>query len=503
MSPGVRGSVVGRNALLNLGGLVTPLIVAFITLPILIDALGTERFGVLAIAWMLLAYLAELGFGSTTTRYAAEAIGAGRLGDVGAIAWTTAALQAGVGIVEGVALALATPWLTEGVLNVPDELVTEAQQCLYLLALALPVLGLGKSYRGLVEAAQRFDLAMAVHIPATAAGYIMATVAAVGGSPLPVVFGLIVGARLATLPAFLLLLRRALPTATLRPRWHREGVGELVGFAGWVAITTVVSPLLVYLDRFMVGALLSMTAVAYYAAPYEVVARLALVPAAIVGALFPAFSQLSGVGDREHAARLAARAVNMVLVILAPILIVVVGGAHDGLTAWLGPEYARESGLALQILAVGVLFNAAAHVPFGLLQSMGRPDVPARLHLIELPIQVVLAWFLVSRWGIPGAALAWTLRLTLDAALLFVSAWRLGYLDAPAFRDTRLAATLTVSAAGAAAVIASAAVVDGALARAVVLAVLAACVAGLLWRAGVAPAERGRVLALLTAGRHG
>lgn len=494
---GVHGGLVARNALLNLAGTAAPLVVAVLALPYLINGLGTERFGILSIAWMLLTYLAALGVGSTTTRYAAEALGAGRAEEVGGIAWTTAALQVGAGIVEGVALAVLTPWLVGTVFEIPDALVAEARLCLYLLAATIPLLGVAVAFRGLIEAAQRFDLSMAVQVPTTMATYVAGAAAAVGGLGLPAVFGVILAGRIITVPAYMLLVRRALPGVSLRPAFYAGRLRELAGFAGWVAVSTVVSPLVTYLDRFVVGAVLSMTAVAFYTPPYEVVSRLALVPAGIVAALYPAFSQLSGHGDRARAESLAGRSANLVAVLLGPILVLVIAGAADGLELWLGQEYAEQSTLALQILAVGVLINALAYVPFGLLQSMGRPDLPARFHLIELPIQLGLAWVLVSEWGIAGAALAWTLRVTLDAALLFTASARLGLLRPRSLVEARLPRTLTLLVIAGALATAAAAHVHPWPARVGTVVATAGIAALVLWRVSVSSEQRARLLGLL------
>src|SRR5690606_6970766 len=91
---------------------------------------------------------------------------------------------------------------------------------------------------------------------------------------------------------------------------------------------------------------------------------------------------------------------------------------------WLGAEYAERSTLALRLLCVGVLVNAIVHVPFALLQAAGRPELMARFHLIELALHVPATLWLVHRFGIAGAALAWTLRAILDAALVFAAADR-------------------------------------------------------------------------------
>ena len=73
-----------------------------------------------------------------------------------------------------------------------------------------------------------------------------------------------------------------------------------------------------------------------------------------------------------------------------------------------------------------MLIIGLAHVPGVFLHGQGRPDLPAIFHLIELPIYVMLAWWCVRAYGVTGAALAWTLRVTLDAVLLFAAARMVG-----------------------------------------------------------------------------
>ena len=77
------------------------------------------------------------------------------------------------------------------------------------------------------------------------------------------------------------------------------------------------------------------------------------------------------------------------------------------LTVWLGEKFAAHSSVVLQLLIVGVLLNSVAQVPFTFLQGIGRPDIPAKINLIELPFYVALMWFAVKEFGINGAALIW------------------------------------------------------------------------------------------------
>ena len=493
-----QGRLLARNSLLNLLGFGAPMIVALLAVPLLVDGLGADRFGVLAIAWMLLAYLGELGFGSTTTKFTAEAIGADTRHELGQMVWTTTALQAALGLAEGLALALATPWLVESVFNIQPALWAETRLCLYLLAAALPVIGIANAFKGALEAGQRFDLITAVRIPATASNYLLPVAGVILGWSLPAIFGLVLASRVAVLFAYATLAVRSFPDSGWRPGLHRARWREMLGFGGWVAVSSVVSPLIVYLDRFMVGALLSMAAVTYYAAPYELIVRLSIVPMAVVGTLYPAFSQMVGGDALEHARGLAARAMKMVLIVMAPAALLLVGWAHDGLTLWLGETIAREGALALQILGVGVVINAGAQIPYALLQGTGRPDLPARFHLVELPVHVLATWLLVTRFGIPGAALAWTLRVTVDAVLLFTAAHRLDLLrmrDLAAERIPRTFAMIAI--AGIAVVMPLGGLFTTAPLRLAVVAGVVVAAMGLIWRFAMGPAERSRIVMLM------
>lgn len=191
-----------------------------------------------------------------------------------------------------------------------------------------------------------------------------------------------------------------------------------------MTVSNVVSPLMSTMDRFLIGAQVSMAAVAYYATPSEVITKLLIVPASLVGVMFPAFSASYG-RDRARAAGLYARSIKYVFLILFPVVLLVVGFARPGLSLWLGADFAQHSFRVLQWLALGVLMNGLACVPFGLVQGAGRPDLTAKLHLIELPCYLLALWWLVSSYGIVGAAIAWTARVGMDAVMLFGMARRL------------------------------------------------------------------------------
>ena len=67
------------NIGLNVGGMVLPMLVGVLTVPGLLQRLGQEKFGVLALGWALVGYFGflDLGMGRALTQYLASADQAG------------------------------------------------------------------------------------------------------------------------------------------------------------------------------------------------------------------------------------------------------------------------------------------------------------------------------------------------------------------------------------------------------------------------------------------
>ena len=422
----ISGSLLARNTLLNFIGQAMPLLVGVITIPFIVHGLGKERFGLLSLAWVILGYFAifDLGLGRATTKFVAEALGKGEEDQIPRIVWTAVTVQAILGIIGALALAAITPLLVERVLNISPNLMVEAKAMFRLLALAIPVVLVSGSFRGVLEAAQRFDLVNAVKIPSSTVTFLLPLVGLLLGFHLPGIVMLIMLARFGTLAAFVVLAFRTL-TQLQRLSLSSILLSRLFAYGGWIMVTNAVNPILIYLDRFLIGSLLSMVALAYYSAPYEMVTRLQIIPASLTMTLFPAFSVLEGIEDRQGLGTLFARSVKYILLFLGPIVVAIMLFAKEIMQAWLGPDFAREGTAVLQILAVGVLINSLAYVPSALLSGAGRPDIPAKIHLLELPVYVGIAWVLINQHGIGGAAGAWTLRVALDALLLFGAAFRI------------------------------------------------------------------------------
>lgn len=420
-----RGSLLARNTLWNLVGQVAPMGMALVAIPVLIRNIGTDRFGILTIAWMVVGYfsLFDLGLGRAMTNLVAQSLGGGRQDELPAIVWTANGIMAVMGLVGAVVLAAVSPLLTYSLLKIPPNLRLETLHSLFLLSIAVPLVISTAGFRGILEAQQKFGLLNIVKIPMGIASYLAPVAVLPFTDNLTALVGALVISRLVFLVACIILALHEMPALRHHLVFEKAQVRPLFSFGGWMTVSNIVGPLMVYVDRFLIGSILSIAAVAYYATPYEVATKLLIVPSALVGVMFPAFSTAMA-ADRPRGALLYRRAVKYVGIFLLPVSILLIVFGQDLLQVWLGHEFALHSTRVLQILSLGVFASSLATVPFAMIQGTGRADITGKLHLLELPFYLAAVWYLTAHYGIVGTAIAWLLRATADSILLLLLADR-------------------------------------------------------------------------------
>jgi O-antigen/teichoic acid export membrane protein len=438
-----------RNSALNMLGLVVPLVIAVVAMPLLIRGLGAERFGILTLAWAAIGYfnLFELGLSRALTQAVSRRLRTDDAADVPALVWTTLAVLLGLGLIAAMILVASTPAIVERALDVSGPLRSEAMTSFYVLAAALPMVMMSAGMRGLMEAHQDFGTVTAIRLPLatfTFLGPLMVLPFSRGLTP---AVSMLVAGRLLGWSVSLVTCLRRYPY--LRTGLELKGslVRPLLQYGGWATVSSIVSPIMMYMDRFLIGAVLSIAAVTHYVTPYEVVTKLMIIPGSVLGAVFPALAATYST-DQQRMARLYDRSQRMVLLLMFPLVLPVVALAHEGLQIWIGNVLPAESAGVLQWLALGVFINSIAHAPHTALLSAGRPDLVAKMHLAELPLYALAVWWLLHTYGIIGVAIAWTLRVTMDTAVHFFVAHRKLALDAgTALARVRLAALMLAALA--------------------------------------------------------
>jgi len=190
-----------------------------------------------------------------------------------------------------------------------------------------------------------------------------------------------------------------------------------------MSLSGALTQMLLYADRFLVGAVIGLTAVAFYATPLDLVMRMWILPVAVAQALLPAIASSYRTAP-ERTVLLIRRGALIVAGLVLPACLVLVALAPWLLWLWLGNAFAEGGGMVMRILGVGIFFSCLAFVPGILLDAIGRPEVTATFSLVQAAVFLPLGAGLLLLIGIEGAAIAWALRAAADCAGRFLLAAR-------------------------------------------------------------------------------
>jgi O-antigen/teichoic acid export membrane protein len=415
--------VLAKNVVYNWVGMLLPLVVAMLAIPLLVKGLGNERFGVLALSWVVLGYFGvfDFGLGRVITKMIGEKLGSNQSEDVPLIFWTGLLFLLLLGLVMTAILYFISPLLVFRLLKISAALQQEALRAFRILSASVIFIILTVGLRAVQEAYQKFAVLNVIRTINGVLIYLAPLALIPFTTQISLYVLVLAGVR------FLVMVINAVACALQFPQIRRAVrldmrlAKPMFQLGGWMSISNLIGPVMVYFDRFLMGAWISVAAVTFYVTPYEVVTKLLVIVSAVVQVLFPAFSMSFSV-DRVKSSLLYGRAIRFLLFAFFPIVLAIILFSRIGLTLWLTPEFAEKSTRVAQWLAIGVFLNAPGQIAYIFLQAGGRPDLTAKLHLVETPLYLAALFGGVKLWGISGAAFVWAMRLFVDTTvLLFLS----------------------------------------------------------------------------------
>jgi O-antigen/teichoic acid export membrane protein len=404
-----------RNTLWNLLGSSLPLLAAILFIPYCLNQLGGESFGVLTLIWALIGYfsLFDLGVGRALTYEIGRRQSSEAGADIPAVVRSGLALTFLAGIMGALVMFYLAPYLAGSWLKITPNLAPDTQLAFEITAVGVIFTTLGSGLRGAQEGLNQFKIASLNKAILGFCTFLLPAFSIyIHGSDLSSIVVYLVAARIFMVISMLFQLRHYVFAKGLHPITNH--IRSLYSFGIWITISGIVGPLMVYGDRFFVSAAIGATLLPLYAIPQEGLQRLLLIPGSFCAALLPKLAALP-MGERMTLYRKSHRHVMLIMLVIC---LVSAAMAYPLLSAWLNPEFAKESLAIVCILAVGIWLNAIALVPYTFLHANGSTKITAIFHLVELVIYLAALYYLVDAYGLVGAALAWVLRVGVDLVLL-------------------------------------------------------------------------------------
>ncbi|MFL6721071.1 MAG: oligosaccharide flippase family protein [Sphingomonas sp.] len=407
---------IARHTVYNIVGSLLPAAISLVTVPFYLRAVGLERYGILAICWVLLGYfgLFELGLGPATAQKIASLRSASPE-ERSRLLWGAIFLCLAVGTAGGAILWLAGFPLLSSLRGVGGALEAEVGRAVPFLALSLPASTLFGVLTGALQGRERFLALNAVNALSNGLMSIMPLIVALVWSPtLPWLVAAVLGSRLVAVGLAALLCLGAVP---LRPPVFpsRNLTNELFRFGRWVTGFAILVPVLSSLEKFLVGYLVGAAATSIYMVPFNLVSRLVAVPMGLASALYPRFA----VGTKRNIDQLALQAVASLCALMTIVAVFLMCVMRPFFDLWIGASLGRQAAPIAYVIIAGFWFNGFSHVAHAKLMGSGRPDLPAKISLSQLLPYSIAAYFSVRLWGIEGAAFAWSGRQVVDMTAFF------------------------------------------------------------------------------------
>jgi O-antigen/teichoic acid export membrane protein len=416
-----RTRTVAFSAIWNLLGRAGPILVALAATPTLVGELGLVRWGIFTIALSLVGMFGIFDFGLSRAliRSIAERIGTGEEHAAATLVITGLLALAGFGTVGGALAALAAHFWVKHWLHIDAALQGEVLRCLYVLAFSAPFAIMTAAMWSVISAYQKFRTANLINIPLQAFYYIGPVLVLRVWDSLVGVMLVLLLCRLVYAVMYWWLCRRIMP-ALRGARADLRELGPLLRMGGWMTISNITWPMLMYSDRFIIASVLTAEMTAYYTTPFDVVIRLTLVPIAIMTSAYPAMA-VSFRNDPANTANLFRRSLLVIGTMLFPGCLLAASFKTELMATWLGTSFAAHSAPVLRWLIVGILINAMDSAVVGLLDAIGKADVNAKLSVFELIVSIPILMIMLAWLGIEGAAITWVLRCCVDFILrLFI-----------------------------------------------------------------------------------
>ncbi len=401
-----------RNLIANYLGQVWSALMGLAFIPLYIKYLGIESYGLIGLFGVLQAWLGLLDMGMTPTLNREMARFTGGTHSATSIRDLLRSIEfiaISIAMLVGLGIWAASGWLASDWLhaeNLPIETVAQAFSIMGAVTALRFVEGI---YRSAIVGLQRQVLFNAINSAlATLRGF-----GAVGilmwVSPTIEAFfiwqGLI---SLLTLGVLASATYRAMPKAERGGQFSMPALHGIGRFAGGMMGITLLSLLLMQVDKILLSKLLTLSEYGYYTLATVVSSSLYMLTGPITQAWFPRLSELHANNRQTELIEKYHQGAQLVSVFMGSAAIIMIVFAKTVLQLWThNADLANRSATLLGLMALGNLLNGLMWIPYQTQLAHGWTSLTTRINIISVSIIVPAILWATPRYGAEGAAWVW------------------------------------------------------------------------------------------------
>ncbi|MGO9139568.1 MAG: lipopolysaccharide biosynthesis protein [Syntrophales bacterium] len=413
---------VRRNTVANYVGTFCRVLLGFLFVPLYINYLGIESYGLIGFSVSLSALLslADLGLSATLSReFARYSILPEAAERMRSLLKTLQTVYWGISLLVGLIIVAVAPliaryWINPGTLN-----TSVVQNAVVLMGLTAALQGPMSLYIGGIFGLQRHVLGNFINITLAILRFGGVVLALALLSPtLNIFFSFQLSVALIGALGSGMILWGLLPHTGIPSHFQISQLKSVWRFAAGMSINSVLWLILSQLDKIILIKMLPLQMFGYYA----VASTVATVTVYLGGPLFttflPRYTQLYAAGDDEGLKLTYRISCRLNALIIIPTVTILALFSEEALLIWTrNPDIAEHTQLLLSLLVIGYGLNQLAYLPFALQVASGWVNLGVYTNasgvLIIVPALVIATCF----YGAVGAAAVW---IALNCIYVFI-----------------------------------------------------------------------------------
>ena len=403
-----------KNIAANFIGTFWQALMGLVFVPLYIQYIGIESYGLIGIFATLLVIfgLLDVGLGNTLTREMARlSVLPNKEQERRNLVRTLETIYWSIALFAGIAIVLLSPYISRYWINAGELAPKTIEQALTIMGVIIMFqLPIG-FYSGGLMGLQKQVLLNVLNV-------LMGTLRGAGAvfilwlvSPTIQAF-LFWQLGISIINAFLvaLVLWRSLPRSKSKPVFQKELLKGIWRFTAGISGISILAVMLTQLDKIILSKLLSLEMFGYYSLASMVAMSLGRIFTPVFFSIYPRFTQLVSINDLDALKMLYHKSCQFIAVLVFPIAIVIALFSYEVILLWTqNPITAERTHLIISIMICGTALNGLMNPPYALQLAFGWTKLSIMKNIIAVTILVPLIIVLTMQHGAIGAASAWLL----------------------------------------------------------------------------------------------
>ena len=411
----MKTSDVMKSSFINMSLQIFPILSALLSVPLTIKWFGSELFAVFSLSISIVVLFNYLNFGvaQSVNRLLAHESCEKSISDIISSSFLIMLL---IGVTVSVATYFFSYEIVSLFIDSSNDNYQNAYKMLSAVLYASPLFLLIILLRAILEAKLLFKITAVNRAFLNSVLFLSPAICYIAG--LEMFYAMYIAITI-HIVSFIFLLNRVFHYYTHITKSFDSYVSkQLITSGGWLTLISLSSIILIYADKFIISSNIGLLELAYYVAAYDLISRTSIVYGSISAAFFPAFSFWFKNG---HIAQLK-ESINTLYILIALMMGVIVVGtlllSKSILAIWINADYAKNSAQLLNILSIGVFFQALAVVPLRVLTATVFEKPVALIYLILSALYLLLSIYLSHIYSVIAIAILFSVKAVFEFVVL-------------------------------------------------------------------------------------